>query len=261
MGMKEIQEKLMSTLGKSKRTINRYIKTRRKDADFTWDRKIAALSLLADSDIDPTKYASQEELEELRDLQIYLKPKPPSIPKKKSSDKSKEKVRTYEYRLRTNLGNVPLNLTPSDMKNAEHMTEAYYHLFILENSLRKFIMEVMESKFGDDWWDEVNLRKSTMKKAASRKKRDEGNLWHGKRGRHPIYYIDFEDYKNIIQKYWTLFEPYFSEVFGAQEWILTRIRDITLSRNNIAHTGYLTDDDISRILLNLKDWLRQIASE
>ena len=82
----------------------------------------------------------------------------------------------------------------------------------------------------------------------------------GPRGKHPIYYIDFDAYKSIISNHWKEFKHYFSEVDNAQHWVLGITGDIRLSRNNVAHMGVLEEDDRQRILLNLRAWLKQIGT-
>lgn len=254
-----LRKKLAKEYSFSERTMTDRITDRWNEAGCTFSRRVAALSLAADKGINPAPYAADEELEELRRLQSILKTKPPLAPKAIIAKKREKPAKVYELKLKKGLGNVPLNLSPAEMKNVETMTEVYYHLHVFENSIRKFILNVMSGSFGEDWWNEHIVRKSTRERALSRMKKEEANRWlDGSRGSHPIFYVDYEDYRAILMKHWKHFEPYFKQVESPSSWVLTTIGEITLSRHNVAHMGYLGSDIRQKILLSLKAWLRQI---
>jgi hypothetical protein len=143
------------------------------------------------------------------------------------------------------------------MAEGKEMAKVYYVLWVFENSLRQFILDIMEKHYGSGWWSS-HVSSQTRKRASYRQAKDRENRWHSTRGAHEIYYIDIGDYKGIITKNWTEFEPVFSGLPRPQEWILNRIDEITLSRNIVAHMNPLEKDDIERITIYLKDWLRQI---
>jgi hypothetical protein len=257
-----LRKKLAEEYNVSERTMRRRIADRWNEGGCTFSRRVAALSLAADKGINPALYAAEEELEELRKLQSMLKTKPPPAPKAIVARKREKTAKVYELKLKKGLGNVPLNLTPAEMKNAEIMTDVYYHLYILENSLRQFILDVMSDNSGKDWWNEARIRKSTREKASSRREKEELNRWlDGSRGMHPIFYVDFEDYKAILMRHWSFFEPYFAQIDSPQSWVLTTLGEIALSRHNVAHMGFLGNDIRQKVLLNLRAWLRQIAVE
>lgn len=253
-----LRKKLAEEYNVSERTMRRRIADRWNEGGCTFSRRVAALSLAADKGIDPAPYAAEEELEELRRLQSMLKAKPPTS-KIVVARKREKTAKVYELKLKKGLGNVPLNLTPAEMKNAETMTDVYYHLYVFENSIRKFILNVMLGSFGEDWWNEDIVRKSTRERASSRMKKEKANRWlDSSRGSHPIFYVDYEDYRAILMKHWKHFEPYFKQIESPNSWVLTTIGEITLSRHNVAHMGLLGSDIRQKILLSLKAWLRQI---
>ncbi|MHA1908171.1 MAG: Swt1 family HEPN domain-containing protein [Candidatus Thorarchaeota archaeon] len=255
-----LRKKLAEEYGCSERTITNMTKKRWNEGGTTFSKRVAALSLLADIGIDPAPFANARELEELRKLQGYLKTIPPQTTSKvKSSKPIKKATKVYELKLKENLGNVPINLSPAEMKNAETMSSAYYYFYVFENSIRKFIMEVMADNLGEDWWDKAKIRKTAHTNAASRKKKETDNRWlDGSRGKHPIFYIDFDDYKAIMMSYWRFFKPYFEGLDSPESWVLATIEELTLSRHNVAHMGYLGKDIRQKVQLNLKAWLRQI---
>jgi hypothetical protein len=257
-----LRKKLAEVYSCSERTITNLTKQRWNEGGTTFSKRVAALSLFADKGIDPAPYAKDGELDELRDLQIYLKATPVSVPKAKvkTPKTPKPAAKANQYKLRTKIGDLTHNLSPTEMTKAEAMSEIYYHLYVFENSIRKFILKIMTDNYGKDWWDTVNIRNSTLKRASERMEKEEENRWlDGRRGKHPIFYVDFEDYKAILMNHWVLFEPYFERIDSSQSWVLTIIGETTLSRHNVAHMGYLGPDTRQKILLNLKAWLRQIS--
>ena len=115
----------------------------------------------------------------------------------------------------------------------------------------------MTKNFGRDWWDS-KVKNDTKNRAKDREQKEKSNRWNSKRGQHPIYYIDVRDYNGIITKNWDLFKDYFPDMDHPLEWVSTRIEEITLSRNIVAHMNPLDTDGQQLISLYLKHWLKQI---
>ena len=57
----------------------------------------------------------------------------------------------------------------------------------------------------------------------------------------------------IICSNWELFE----ELLRNQEWVKQLLLALEKSRNVIMHGGNLAQEDIERIGVNIRDWLRQ----
>ena len=84
--------------------------------------------------------------------------------------------------------------------------------------------------------------------------KESANPWHGKRGSAPIFYTDIKHLFSIIKNNW----PDFEDLFPNQNWIETRISEIEISRNIVAHNNPLAKRDIQRLSLYFEDWENQI---
>ncbi len=141
------------------------------------------------------------------------------------------------------------------LEDAKAMANVYAQLYVFENSVREVIRRVLSRTYGDNWWDDC-IPLKVHRYAQSRMDDDERNAWHGRRGDHPIYYIDISHYISIIQALWSDFE----DMFPSQPWVIQRINEIARSRNVIDHHNPLLKPDRDRIRVFFADWSKQIES-
>lgn len=134
------------------------------------------------------------------------------------------------------------------------MSKYYRHLYALENTLRDFINDVFTENNGPDWFETVGST-DMKKKIQQRKDAEIKNRWHIGRNPHPIYYLDFGDLGLLITNNWDLYK--FS--FPDQHWITNRMNECERSRNVIAHTNILDSQEADRLLMYLRDIIKQIA--
>jgi len=66
-------------------------------------------------------------------------------------------------------------------------------------------------------------------------------------------YCDFGDLASIIVTNWAVFE----DVLGNMEWAKAVFGTLEKSRNIVMHGGILAKEDIERIGMNIRDWIRQ----
>jgi hypothetical protein len=88
----------------------------------------------------------------------------------------------------------------------------------------------------------------------TRKKEEQRNLWHTGRNQHPLYYVDFGDLALLVMNHWPVFKDYFPN----QAWIVSRIQETEKSRNVIAHTNRLPEEEGARLERHLRDWIAQV---
>jgi hypothetical protein len=131
---------------------------------------------------------------------------------------------------------------------------AYLAFFCLENAVRELIVERMDQQHGPDWWD-LKIASGIRQKVETRREKEGTNRWHSRRGAEEIYYTDFGDLALIIQNSWSDFSDLFPDV----AWITSRLKDLELSRNVIAHNNRLDQLEVDRIGMYLSDWLRQVG--
>jgi hypothetical protein len=77
--------------------------------------------------------------------------------------------------------------------------------------------------------------------------------WHGTRGASEIVYCDFGDLSSIIVTNW----PQFETILADMEWAKSLLNTLEKSRNIVMHGGLLSKEDIERIGMNIRDWIRQ----
>jgi len=133
------------------------------------------------------------------------------------------------------------------------MQRSYRLLFVLENLVREFVREVLEDIDKEDWFDKRASR-DMKKKVEDRKAVEAKNNWHAGRNAHPIYYLDFGDLALLIQSHWDAFKG----LIPTQSWAVSRLNDAERSRNVIAHTNLLSDEEVVRLEMHVRDWVLQV---
>jgi hypothetical protein len=150
---------------------------------------------------------------------------------------------------------MPMDLLNKDfVLSAQKMSSVYIAITAFENSARKFIQDRLLEKAGADWWTD-NIPKSVKDQAEKRKKDEEQIRWHGSRGSSLIFYAQMGDLVSIMQNNLPFFEDYIPSV----EWARQIFNSLERSRNVIMHSGELSMNDIERVAMNIRDWIRQVG--
>lgn len=249
--MKELKEKY----GVQDRRIQVMIKKLVEETGDTISREIAALVLAADRNVKISKYASnQEELDRVRVIRNERGSRPLQPPKEKGS----KAIKTRPPR-QMHFEKVPKVTDPfipnKIQDEALAMSKIYPLVYIFENSVRNIIVTVLENKYGTNWW-ELKVTDNVRKNVKKVMNKQEDNPWHGKRGQHEIYYTTIGDLKSIIDNNWKDFKP----ILRNLEHIKVLIDKIEMSRNVFAHNNPLEKDDIDRLRINFKDWMKLISN-
>jgi hypothetical protein len=134
------------------------------------------------------------------------------------------------------------------------MQRAYRLLYVLENMVRDLIVGRFLESDGSDWF-EKKASTAMKTRVAQRKEQEAKNQWHSGRNKDEIFYLDFGDLAKLITTYWALFE----DLLPTQAWVQARLDEAERSRNVIAHTNLLSTEEIARLELYLRDWMRQIG--
>jgi hypothetical protein len=150
---------------------------------------------------------------------------------------------------------MPLDLLDKNfILSASKMASVYTAIASFENSARKFIQDRLLEKVGADWW--LKRIPENIRKEADRRKKDEEQIrWHGARGSSMIFYTQMDDLPVIIQNNFAYFEDYIESV----EWARQIFKSLERSRNVIMHSGELSMNDIERVAMNIRDWIRQVG--
>jgi len=137
--------------------------------------------------------------------------------------------------------------------NAEKMSIIYTAIHTFENMVREFVGKAMAEKFQENWWQKVPEKIKT--KVVKRMEDESKFRWHGARGGSEIEYCDFGDLSSII----VTNREVFDELITDMDWLKSLLSVLERSRNIVMHGGSLARQDIERIGMNIRDWIRQFG--
>lgn len=116
-----------------------------------------------------------------------------------------------------------------------------------EDLLRQLVAQTMRSSYGDGWPEflpaELKERLELARKQAL------GRRWGPERGNEVLNFATLGDMETIIAGRWKLFEP----IFQDKHLIGTKLMELRLHRNALAHGAVPTDEDKLRTLLIVRD--------
>ena len=137
------------------------------------------------------------------------------------------------------------------LADAQRMSVVYTAIHTFENTVRQLVLKAMAERNGAGWWSKVPER--IQKTVKTRMEEDAKFRWHGARGSSEINYCDFGDLSSIIVTNWDVFE----DVVANLEWAKAVLSTLEKSRNIVMHAGVLANEDIERVGMNIRDWIRQ----
>jgi len=135
-------------------------------------------------------------------------------------------------------------------KRANEMSQHYEAFFCLENSIRTIIREVLSKHYGLDWW-EKSVDERIRIDVAERIKRDQDSGFT-LRSDDNLDYANFGELSGIIEKQWDRFDDLFTSR-AAMKKVMASLNTL---RGPIAHCCYLSEDEVIRLQLTIKDWFR-----
>lgn len=152
-----------------------------------------------------------------------------------------------------------LNVLAADLlENGKRMSQAYVILYCLENLLRDLIDETLTKVIGLDYEDaNKGVFSSKVRSNAQKRKEEEAKRkWLPLRGDKLIYYFDFIDLRDLIEKNW----PVFERLFPSLSWIKGKLEELYDIRCLVAHNGTRMDDDSINLLnADYKQIVKQIG--
>ena len=126
--------------------------------------------------------------------------------------------------------------------------EEYTRLYFLEKALRRFIIDQL-SKITNNWWEERVSDK--VRGVAEKRKNREEQRGESSLDLHPIWYINFPQYRKIIleNENWT---NAFKSIFKSKKNIKDWLRRLVQIRNKIAHMKPLSTEE-EKCLIKLSE--------
>jgi hypothetical protein len=150
-----------------------------------------------------------------------------------------EKALSYEF------------LDSDRLNEARRMALIYTAIHAFENSVRETVTKRMAELHQEKWWSKVPEK--VQNKVKTRMEEDAKFRWHGARGAFEINYCDFGDLSSIIVTNFAAF----ADLLGSLEWAKAILQTLEKSRNIVMHGGVLAKEDVERIGVNIRDWIRQ----
>jgi hypothetical protein len=138
----------------------------------------------------------------------------------------------------------------ANRQNASRMSRYYEIFYLLENDIRRLIVDTMEAAHGPKWWDtHVSQRVlDEVKKNRSREAEAAVTI----RSEDDIDYITFGQLADIIRENWSDF----AGMLRSQSAVARVLSGLNMLRGTIAHCGVLAEDEVARLKLAIQDWFR-----
>ena len=137
---------------------------------------------------------------------------------------------------------------------ASEMSQHYELFYCLEQSIRKLITENLQETEGADWWNNGKIPTDIHKEVATRVQR-EAESDTTQRSDALLDYTNFGELSVIITSNWDLFKT----IFTNQRAVTHVMSNLNLLRGPIAHCCPISQDEIERLRLSVKDWFRMIG--
>lgn len=138
---------------------------------------------------------------------------------------------------------------------AKLMAAVYVAVAAFENSARELVTTVLREAIGDEWWEKA-VSSQIQKSCRTRQEDEEKHRFHTQRGASPINYTDLKNLANVIRAN----QEHFTDFLPSPEWATAIFDTIDRSRNVIMHSGTLDPEDIARLGMNLRDWVKQVGA-
>jgi len=176
-----------------------------------------------------------------------------------------EDLRSIEQTFAIELGHTPKRTAVSAVDyypqfersvriEAEEMAKNYELFYCLEKALRKLITESLEDADGPAWWDGDRVPESVKRGVNDRIKRDIDSGMT-RRSDSSIDYTNFGELSVLIVSNWNVF----GTIFSSQRAVERVMNNLNLLRGPIAHCCPLSEDEVQRLHLAMKDWFRMIG--
>lgn len=133
---------------------------------------------------------------------------------------------------------------------AKQMARHYEVFYCLEKSIRSLIVQLMQEKYGENWWDtKVNPAIVTNVEANIKREEESGFT---QRSENKLDYTTFGELSQIVTGNWDAF----SDLFKNQRAFQKIMTNLNLLRGPIAHCSPLAEDESIRLEITVKDWFR-----
>lgn len=176
-----------------------------------------------------------------------------------------EELRTVEKQFGFELGHVPIAAVENPVDyypqfeheirtEAAEMARHFEVFYCLERSIRGLITEIFEEAHGASWWDSGKIPQNIVSGVRDRQKQEQDSGMT-RRSDLSIDYTTFGELSVIISSNWALF----TTVFNSQRAVEKVMSSLNMLRGPIAHCCPITEDEVLRLRLTIKDWFRLLS--
>jgi hypothetical protein len=145
---------------------------------------------------------------------------------------------------------------PVDIKEkGVEMSKAYLYVYCVENTLRLFVHQQSELKFGSSYLNHIFINSKVKKKIQDRKDEETKSKFLTPRGNNDLYYMDFKELGDVI-----IGNPDLLSHFPNEIWLKAKIEELGNIRNLIAHNNLIGEHEINILKANYQSILRQIGT-
>lgn len=138
-------------------------------------------------------------------------------------------------------------------KEAKKMARNYEIFYCLEKSIRNLINTVLETEFGDDWWEAPKVVPENVKIEVKKRIKNEIDSAVTLRSDNSIDFTTFGELGEIVKSNWIIFSGIGFKSVKAFEGVMSKLNTI---RGPIAHCSELAEDEELRLQLTIRDWFR-----
>jgi len=250
---KQIRDALLQQLHCSPQALSQRVKRLAKQLPMSTPHAVYVIAhqqgIRVDKHLGPEEVATVRQL--VRDLAIANGD--PAAARQRAG--AKREVRPVVIRTANPPGEEYSFLTAADAANCKRMSDLYPHVYLFENSVRRFIRRVLEHKFGDQWESRIPTQVRNI--ASDRMKQHGHNAWHSTPSADLLAYVDIKSLTTIINVNSRQFAPLFQGIEDGYRWLTSKLNHIELHRNVIAHNNPLGKDNAAELALYCKQWQRQ----
>jgi hypothetical protein len=134
---------------------------------------------------------------------------------------------------------------------AARMAPHYEVFYCLEKSIRQLIAETLEVVEPKNWWNLTRIPQNIFTDVEARIRRDRESGMTV-RSDNPLDFTNFGELGQIIKNNWDVFGSLFDSKIAVERVM----HNLNLLRGPIAHCSKLSEDEIVRLRLSVKDWFR-----
>lgn len=134
--------------------------------------------------------------------------------------------------------------------NANKMAIYYKMFYMLENHIRMLIESLLKEEFGVNWWDEAVPDPVKANAVLNRKRELEAGF--SLRSSDMLPSTNFGELGDIVRENWNVF----GQIFRDKGHFGRVMFNLNLLRATIAHCGALSEDEVLRLKLTVRDWFR-----